>query len=397
MNSSQADKSISPAHRVTQVKEYYFSTKLKEIARLNQSGAGIISLAVGGPDLPPSREAIDTLCTEATRPGAHGYQSYTGIPELRQAYASWYRRYFGVGLNPDSDILPLIGSKEGIMHITMAFVNPGDGVLVPNPGYPTYSSVSRLAEAELFSYDLTPQNGWMPDFAQLEQLPLHKIKLMWVNYPNMPTGRPATAELFRRLVDFGRRHGIVIVNDNPYSFILNDSRISILSTPGAADVAIELNSMSKSHNIPGWRMAMAASNPTFINWILKIKSNIDSGQFRPIMLAAAKALDAGDDWYAGINSEYASRRTHAEAIMTALHCSFDTRQTGLFLWGRIPDSAASSVAFADEVLQKAKVFIVPGVIFGSNGDRYVRISLCEPPAVLSAALQRISSAQLSAF
>lgn len=397
MNSSLAYKSISPAHRVKQVKEYYFSTKLKEIARLNQSGAGIISLAVGGPDLPPSREAIDTLCTEATRPGAHGYQPYTGIPELRQAYAGWYKRHFGVDLNPDSDILPLIGSKEGIMHITMAFVNPGDGVLVPNPGYPTYSSVSRLAEAELFPYDLTPQNDWLPDFAQLEQMPLHKIKLMWVNYPNMPTGRPATHELFRKLVDFGRRHGIIIINDNPYSFILNDSRISILSTPGAADVAIELNSMSKSHNMPGWRMAMAASNPTFINWILKVKSNVDSGQFRPMMLAAAKALKAGDDWYAGINSEYASRRTHAEAIMTALHCSFDTRQTGLFLWGRIPDSAPSSVAFADEVLQKAKVFIVPGMIFGSNGDRYVRISLCEPPAVLSAALQRISSTQLSAF
>lgn len=394
MNNSSANKPIAPAHRISQVKEYYFSTKLKEIARLNQAGADIISLAVGGPDMPPSPDTISTLCAEASRPNAHGYQPYVGLPELRQAYANWYNRFFGVSLDPDSEILPLIGSKEGIMHITMAFVNPGDGVLVPNPGYPTYSSVSRLAEAELFHYDLLPTNDWQPDFNQLEQLPLHKIKLMWVNYPNMPTGQPASTELFAKLVEFGRRHGIVIVNDNPYSFILNDSHTSILSVPGASQVAIELNSMSKSHNMPGWRMAMAASNPTFINWILKVKSNVDSGQFRPMMLAAAKALESGDEWFAHINHEYASRRKIVEQIMTALRCTFSPKQRGLFLWGRIPDDATNSESFADTVLQQAKVFIVPGFIFGSNGDRYVRISLCEPTATLTSALKRITSSQL---
>ena len=378
-----------PANRVQQVKEYYFSRKLKEIAELNANGADIISLGIGGPDRPPHIDTINTLCQEAQLPNSHGYQSYVGLPELREAFSQWYKRFYNVELNSANEIQPLIGSKEGILHTTLAFVNPGDGVLLPNPGYPTYTSVSRLAEAELYTYDLTEESNWEPDFDALEKLPLEKIKLMWVNYPHMPTGKRASLELFQKLVDFGRKHNIVIVNDNPYSFILNDKPLSIFNIEGAKDIAIEMNSLSKSHNMPGWRIGMLASNPTFIQWILKVKSNIDSGQFRPMMKAAIEALKQGQEWYDDVNSTYAKRRLIAEEIMNTLGCHFDPKQSGLFLWGRIPNDAASSEALADDILYNARVFITPGFIFGSNGDRYIRISLCATEEKMNEALNRI--------
>ena len=380
---------ITPANRVASIKEYYFSTKLREVARLNAEGHNIISLGIGGPDRPPHPEVINTLCTEASKPDAHGYQPYVGLPQLRQAFARWYKVNYDVDLDPTTEIQPLIGSKEGILHTTLTFVNPGDGVLVPNPGYPTYTSVSRLAEAEIFTYDLTEEGGWEPDFDALERLPLERIKLMWVNYPHMPTGKCASQSLFARLVDFGKRHNIVIVNDNPYSFILNDNPLSILSVPGAKDIAIEMNSLSKSHNMPGWRVGMIAANPQFIQWILKVKSNIDSGQFKPLMLAASKALECDKEWYDDVNKTYASRRLIAEDIMHALGCHFDPAQRGLFLWGRIPDQYEGSEQLADRILYEAGVFLTPGFIFGSNGNRYIRISLCATNEKMLEALQRI--------
>lgn len=381
--------SVEPARRVMQVKEYYFSKKLKEVAMLNKQGLDIISLGIGGPDLPPHKKVIDTLCAVAKKNDTHGYQPYVGLPELRKAYSDWYYRWYGVQLDSEYEIQPLIGSKEGILHTTLAFVNPGDGVLVPNPGYPTYTSVSKLAEAKIYTYNLTEKNGWYPNFDELENLPLDEIKLMWVNYPNMPTGTPATIELFEQLVAFGKKHNIVIVNDNPYSFILNDKPISILSVEGAKNIAIEMNSLSKSHNMAGWRMGMLASNRQFIEWILKVKSNIDSGQFKPAMEAAVEALGCDKDWYETLNKVYARRRKIAERIMEALGCEFDSSQKGLFLWGKIPQTAESSEKFADQILYEARVFLTPGFIFGSNGERYIRISLCAKEDKMEEALSRI--------
>ena len=380
---------IKPANRVNNVSEYYFSKKLKEIAELNSRGLDIISLGIGGPDRPPHSDTIEALCAESRRPDAHSYQPYVGIPELRRAFADWYARWYGVTLDPQKEIQPLIGSKEGILHISLAFLNAGDGVLVPNPGYPTYSSVSRLAEAEIFTYDLDESNGWQPDFEQLEALPLDRIKLMWVNYPNMPTGANASMELFTKLVDFGKRHHIVIVNDNPYSFILNKQPISILSVPGAKDICIEMNSLSKSHNMAGWRIGMLASNPQFVEWILRVKSNIDSGMFRPLQTAAIQALSCGQEWYDEINRVYRARRDVAEKIMQTLGCSYDPSQVGLFVWGRIPDEALDAESLADEILYNAHVFVTPGFIFGSRGNRYIRISLCASEERMREALQRI--------
>lgn len=380
---------IQPSDRVGRIKEYYFSRKLKELARLNAEGRDIISLGIGGPDCPPSDAVIETLCREARRSDSHSYQPHVGLPELRKGFADWYAARYGVTLNPTCEIQPLIGSKEGILHISLAFLNPGDGVLVPDPGYPTYTSISRLVGAEIYNYDLTEDGDWLPDFDALERLPLDRIKLMWVNYPHMPTGRPADRATFERLVDFGRRHNIVIAHDNPYSFILNDKPMSMLSVDGAKDIVIEMNSLSKSHNMAGWRVAMVASNPEFISWLLKVKSNIDSGQFKPVMLAAAEALKAGDDWYEQINSVYGERRRLAEEIMDELGCTFDPRQRGMFLWGRIPDSVSSSEALADALFYEARVFLTPGFIFGKNGERYVRISLCAKPENLKRALGRI--------
>ena len=384
---------IQPAERLNTINEYYFSRKLKEVAALNAQGKDIISLAIGSPDMPPSEETIDTLCREARKPDAHGYQPTTGIPQLRQAMANFYQRWYNVELNPNTEIQPLIGSKEGILHVTLAFVNPGDGVLVPNPGYPTYTSLSNLLGAKIINYDLAEENGWQPDFDKLEQMDLSGIKLMWTNYPNMPTGGRARMDTFERLVSFAKKHDIVIVNDNPYSFILNEGeKLSILQVPGAKDCCIEFNSMSKSHNMPGWRVGMLATNSEFISWILKVKSNIDSGTFRALQLAAAKAYDNTDQWHSVANIEtYAKRRAMAQEIMDTLQCSYDPNQVGMFLWGKIPEKYANVEDLTERVLHEARVFITPGFIFGSNGNRYIRISLCAKDDKFTEAVARIKA------
>ena len=386
---------ISPAQRLASVSEYYFSRKLKEVAQLNAQGMDIISLAIGSPDQPPSDATIETLCREARCPDAHGYQPTCGIPQLREAMAQFYARWYGVSLDPLTEIQPLIGSKEGILHVTLALVNPGERVLVPNPGYPTYTSLSRLLGCEVCYYDLLPEHGWQPDFEALERMDLTGVKLLWCNYPHMPTGAAARRKTYEQLVDFGRRHGIVIVNDNPYSFILGQERLSILQVEGARDVCIEFNSLSKSHNMPGWRVGMIATNAQFIQWILRVKSNIDSGTFRPLQLAAATALENSDEWHTAANVDVYARRRHiAEEIMRALGCSFDPSQVGMFLWGRIPDCYADVEVLTERILHEARVFLTPGFIFGSNGQRYVRLSLCASEARMAEALQRIQAINL---
>ncbi len=382
---------IVPARRLESVNEYYFSKKLREVAEMNAAGKQVINLGIGNPDMPPSEATIEALCAEARKPDTHGYQSYVGIPELRQGFADWYAKWYGVSLNAATEIQPLIGSKEGILHITLAFVNPGDAVLVPNPGYPTYTSASRLCEAEIMTYDLQEDANWQPDFEALEKMDLSRVKLMWVNYPNMPTGANGSVELFEKLVAFGKKHSIVICNDNPYSFILNDQKISILSVEGAKDTCIELNSMSKSHNMAGWRMAMLASNATFIGWILKVKSNVDSGMYRPLMVGAVAALKNSEEWHSEMNRVYARRRVLAYAIMDAMECSYDTHQVGMFVWAKIPDRYVDSGELADEVLYGKNVFITPGLIFGDKGNRYVRISLCCTEEMLRKAGERFAA------
>ena len=384
---------IKPAERLSTVNEYYFSRKGKEIAAMNAKGMDIISLAIGSPDIPPSEETVETLCREARKADAHGYQPTTGIPQLRQAMADFYRRWYGVELDPAKEIQPLIGSKEGILHVTLAFVNPGDAVLVPNPGYPTYTSLSNLLGARIVNYDLVENNGWQPDFDQLESMDLTGVKLMWTNYPNMPTGGRAQRETYERLVRFAREHDIIVVNDNPYSFILNEGeKLSILQIPGAKDHCIEFNSMSKSHNMPGWRVGMLATNSEFISWILKVKSNIDSGTFRALQLAAAQAYANTEQWHTEANiATYARRRTMAQEIMDTLHCSYDPNQVGMFLWGRIPDSYADVEELTERVLHEARVFITPGFIFGSNGKRFIRISLCAKDEKFREAVERIKA------
>ena len=412
---------ICPADRLSSVSEYYFSRKLKEVAQMNAEGKDVISLGIGSPDMPPSAETLNKLCDAAQDPNGHGYQPYVGIPELRQAFARWYKRWYNVDLDANKEIQPLIGSKEGILHVTLAFVNPGEQVLVPNPGYPTYTSLSKILGADVIYYDLKEENGWMPDFDVLEKmdmsrvklmwtnyphmptgtnatpelyerlvkLDMSRVKLMWTNYPHMPTGTNATPELYERLVKLAKDKDIVIVNDNPYSFILNDHPLSILSVPGAKDCCIEFNSMSKSHNMPGWRVGMLASNADFVQWILKVKSNIDSGMFRAVQLAAATALDADAEWYEGNNRNYRNRRALAGSIMKELGCTYDESQVGMFLWGKIPDSYADVEQLTEKVLHEARVFITPGFIFGSNGSRYIRISLCCKDNKLAEALERI--------
>ncbi len=384
---------IKPAERLSTVNEYYFSRKGKEIAAMNAKGMDIISLAIGSPDMPPSEETVETLCREARKVDAHGYQPTTGIPQLRQAMADFYRRWYGVELDPAKEIQPLIGSKEGILHVTLAFVNPGEAVLVPNPGYPTYTSLSNLLGARIVNYDLVEDNGWQPDFDQLEGMDLTGVKLMWTNYPNMPTGGRAQRETYERLVRFAREHDIIVVNDNPYSFILNEGeKLSILQIPGAKDHCIEFNSMSKSHNMPGWRVGMLATNGEFISWILKVKSNIDSGTFRALQLAAAQAYANTEQWHTEANiATYARRRAMAQEIMDTLHCSYDPNQVGMFLWGRIPDSYADVEELTERVLHEARVFITPGFIFGSNGKRFIRISLCAKDEKFCEAVERIKA------
>lgn len=385
---------IQPADRLSLVSEYYFSRKLKEVAQLNAQGRDIISLAIGSPDMPPSEATVRVLCENAKKADAHGYQPTVGIPELRKAMAGFYKRWYDVDLDPATEIQPLIGSKEGILHVTLALCNPGDKVLVPNPGYPTYTSLSKILGQQIVNYDLLEENGWQPDFDQLDRMDFSGVKLMWTNYPNMPTGGRATRELYQRLVAFAKKHDIVIVNDNPYSFILNkDEHLSILQVPGAKECCIEFNSMSKSHNMPGWRVGMLATNKQFVEWILKIKSNIDSGTFRPIQLAAAEAYNNSDEWHAHANIEtYSTRREMAEEIMRALGCRFDPKQQGMFLWGRIPQGWSSAETLTDQVLDRARVFITPGFIFGSRGERYVRVSLCAKEEKIAEALRRIRQA-----
>lgn len=390
MENKLYNTNIQPANRLSLVNEYYFSTKGKEVARMNAEGKDIISLAIGSPDKPPSEETIQTLCEEAQKPNAHGYQPTTGIPELRQAMANFYKKWYGVELDASSEIQPLIGSKEGILHVTLAFVNPGDKVLVPNPGYPTYTSLNKILGSQIINYDLCPENQWQPDFDALEKMDLDGVKIMWTNYPNMPTGANAQRSTYEKLVDFALRHNIIIVNDNPYSFILNKEHLSILQIPNAKRCCIEFNSMSKSHNMPGWRVGMLATNAEFVKWILKVKSNIDSGTFRPMQLAAATAYANDASWHEQANIKvYAERRALAEEIMKTLGCTYDTEQVGMFLWGKIPAHYNDVEQLTEKVLHEARVFITPGFIFGSNGSRYIRISLCAKKEKIAEALERI--------
>ena len=383
---------IQPAERLNLVSEYYFSRKLKEVAQLNAEGKDIISLAIGSPDMPPSDKTVEKLCEVARQPDAHGYQPTMGTPELRNAMARFYKRWYDVDLDAKTEILPLIGSKEGILHVTLAFVNPGDVVLVPNPGYPTYTSLSKILGAMIVNYNLREDNGWQPDFDQLEDIMRQtpNVKLLWTNYPNMPTGGKACMETYERLVQFAKDHNIVVVNDNPYSFILNEEHLSILQVPGAKDCCIEFNSMSKSHNMPGWRVGLCATNSEFISWILKVQSNIESGTFRAIQLAAAEAYDNDEAWHREFNiNTYARRRQWAEKIMDVLGCTYDKNQVGMFLWGKIPASIQNVEDLTERVLHEARVFITPGFIFGSNGERYIRISLCAKEEKIKEALRRI--------
>ena len=387
---------MKPASRVDSIQEYYFSRKLKEVAKLNAEGKDIISLAIGSPDMPPSKQTIDKLCAVAKEPNAHGYQPTSGLPELHSAMAGFYKRTYGVELDAKTEVQPIIGSKEGIMYVTLAFCNPGDKVLIPDPGYPTYTAVNKLFGTQIINYDLREDNGWQPDFEQLENMDLSGVKVMWTNYPNMPTGGNARRETFERLVDFAKKHDILVVNDNPYSLILNEHPMSIMQVPGAKDCCIEFNSMSKSHNMPGWRVAMIVGNKDYISWMFKIQSNIENGTFRGIQLAAAEAFNTNTpEWHRENNIEnYRRRRIIAEDIMKALGCTFDPKQVGMFLWGKIPDRYADVEDLTEAVLHKARVFITPGFIFGNNGKRYIRISLCAKDDKMKEALERISKAEL---
>ncbi len=382
---------ILAAERTGLVTEYYFSAKLAQIERMRQEGAEIINLGIGSPDMAPATEVSAELTRSASVSGNHGYQGYRGIPTLRQAFAEWYGKYFAVTLDPASEILPLIGSKEGIMHISMAFLDPGDEVLVPDPGYPAYAAAASLAGGVVRKYDLTEETGWLPDIRAIEAAGTEKVKIMWINYPHMPTGAKATHELFVELVGFALRNRILLCNDNPYSFILNSDHLSILSVPGARASALELNSLSKSHNMAGWRIGMLAGHKRYIDDVLRVKSNMDSGMFKPLQEAAAKALSASDEWYARLNEVYNRRRRYAEALMDELGCSFSPSQSGLFLWGRIPGRYSNAEELTEELLQRNHLFVTPGSVFGDNGRSHIRISLCAEEEIMKKALRRIKT------
>ena len=384
---------IHPAQRLSLVQEYYFSTKLKEIAEMKSRGLDVINLGIGSPDLPPSAQTIDALSTSAQNPRNHAYQSYVGLPALRQAFATWYQTYFHVELNPANEILPLIGSKEGIMHIAMSYLEPGTVTLVPNPGYPTYKAASLLTGAEVREYDLSEENGWLPDLKALAQTDLSNVKVMWVNYPHMPTGAKATSALYEELVAFGKEHSILIVNDNPYSFILNNEYNSILSVPRAKEVALELNSLSKSHNMAGWRMGMLAGGAEHLANVVRFKSNMDSGMFLPLQEAAIEALNNPESWYDELNAIYAERQKKVFELLDLLDCTYDPQQTGMFVWAKIPSTYKDGYALSDEILYNANVFITPGGIFGSQGNGYIRISLCAEVSVFEASILRIRQAR----
>ena len=380
---------ITPASRMNLVQEYYFSTKLKQIAEMRTSGIDVLNLGIGSPDLPPSPETIEALANSAQNPKNHAYQSYVGIPALREAMASFYQNAYGVELNPTNEILPLIGSKEGIMHISMAYLEAGDEVLVPNPGYPTYRAASLLTGATVVDYDLSEENGWLPDLKKLAQKDLSKVKLMWVNYPHMPTGAKANKAFFEELRDFALTHQILIVNDNPYSFILNDDPQSILAVEGMKEVAMELNSLSKSHNMAGWRVGMLAGKSEFINPVLRFKSNMDSGMFLPLQMAAVMALQNDKSWFEGLNKTYKIRQQKVFEMMQLLDCQYDTNQSGMFVWAKIPANYKTGYELSDEILEKSAVFITPGGIFGTAGEAYIRTSLCAKVSVFEEAILRI--------
>ncbi|GJM33027.1 MAG: aminotransferase [Saprospiraceae bacterium] len=380
---------IAPAGRLGEIEEYYFSRKLREIAEMRADGHEVLNLGIGSPDLPPSQATIDTLAIQSQTPDNHGYQSYAGLPELRSAMGQWYQDWFGVSLQAQTEVLPLIGSKEGIMHISMTYLEAGDEVLVPNPGYPAYRAVAQLTGARIREYLLDEANAWLPDLDALEAEDLSRVKIMWLNYPNMPTGAKANKAFFARLIDFARRKQILICNDNPYAFILNDQPESLLSIPGAMDVALELNSLSKAHNMAGWRVGMLVGKAAYLQNILRFKSNMDSGMYKPVQLAAIQALQNPPSWYEQLNKEYHLRRVKVFELMDRLDCRYDTNQVGLFIWARIPNRYRNGYELADEVLYKTHVFITPGGIFGSQGDNYIRISLCSPVAQFELALKRL--------
>ncbi|MGG9972376.1 pyridoxal phosphate-dependent aminotransferase [Ferruginibacter sp. SUN002] len=394
---------MKTAKRLEGIGEYYFSQKLREIDEMNKQGKNVISLGIGSPDLPPHPSVIKALQEEAVKPNQHGYQSYKGSPIFRTAIAKWYNKWYDVTLNPDTEILPLIGSKEGIMHICMTYINEGDLVLIPNPGYPTYRSAAKISGGVCVEYNLEKKNSWFPDFLELQQIiRVHKSMqekqggegrnvLMFVNYPQMPTGQLPTKELFEKLIHFAQRNGVILVHDNPYSFILNDNPMSILSVVGAKEVALELNSLSKSHNMAGWRVGMLCGAQDKINDVLRFKSNMDSGMFLPVQLAAAKALELEQDWHDEVNKVYAQRRKKVFELLHLLNCNFDEDQAGLFVWASIPPHYKDGFELSDEVLHKSNVFITPGGIFGSAGNNYVRVSLCSTEEKIEEAIKRIKN------
>ena len=385
---------ISTASRLGEVKEYYFSKKLREIAQMNAAGKSVINLGIGNPDMFPPKAVIKTLKKESKKLGVHGYQSYIGIPELRTAFAKWYASYFGITLDANTEILPLIGSKEGIMHISMTFLEAGDEVLIPNPGYPAYRAVANLTGASIREYKLSEKNGWLPDLKKLAKTDLSKVKIMWISYPHMPTGATATKAFYKELIAFAKAEEILICNDNPYSFILNDNPFSILSIKGAKEVALELNSLSKAHNMAGWRVGMLGGAAHYIQNILRFKSNMDSGMFRPIQLAAVAALELDKSWYTKLNKQYKKRQQKVFELVELLHCQYDKKQTGLFVWAKVPSKYKSGFELSDEILYGANVFITPGGIFGSQGNSYIRASLCNSVKVFEKAIKRIKKSRL---
>jgi len=395
---------IATAKRLEGIGEYYFSQKLREIDELNKQGKNIINLGIGSPDLPPHPDVIKVLNEESIKPNVHAYQNYKGSPILRKAFADWYQTWYSVTLNPDTEILPLIGSKEGIMHICMTYLNEGDEVLVPNPGYPTYRSVVKLAGGVCVDYDLKEENNYFPDFEQLEKYVSSPtggsrkgaVKLMWVNYPHMPTGQVATADMYKPLIAFAKKHNILICHDNPYSFILNEHPMSLLSLEGAKDVVLELNSLSKSQNMAGWRVGVLCAAKERIDEVLRFKSNMDSGMFLPVQLAAAKALSLGQDWYDSVNKVYRERRAKVYELLDTLNCNYSKDQVGMFMWARIPDSYKDGYALSDDVLYNANVFITPGGIFGSAGEKYIRISLCGSIEKFEEAINRVKKVKATA-
>lgn len=381
---------IQAAQRIESIQEYYFSLKLKEIATMNQQSPKVLNLGIGDPDMSPSDQTWGTLQEACLHPRSHGYQGYQGIPELREAFSNWYKKYYGVTLQPQGEILPLMGSKEGIMIISLAYLNHGDKVLIPDPAYPTYSSVTNLLGGEIVSYPLNEQNNWEPELEKLEEtVDLDAVKIMWVNYPHMPTGAKASLKLFERLVNFGRKHNILIVNDNPYSFILNHEPLSIMNIEGAKDCCLELNSLSKSHNMPGWRVGMVCGSTTLLDAVLKVKTNMDSGMFYPVQRAAVKALSEGPQWYESINKVYSKRKRKVMELLELLACTPTPNQSGMFVWAKIPNDQTDGYTLSDKVLKEARVFITPGGIFGSQGTRYIRISLCSSELALDKAIDRI--------